>query len=78
MTYGWAIILIIIVIGALFFMGVFEPARQDYNNYHSETKAFKSEKYSCDLYLEYNNTSGISNITLLNCILRKVETTKIE
>ena len=52
---------------SLFIMGVFECPKEV--NYSSETKAFKSDKYTCDLYLEYDNET-IVNISLIDCIKR--------
>jgi uncharacterized protein (UPF0333 family) len=67
LTYGWAILIIIVVVGALFMMGVFKTSPQE--DYNSETKAFRTEEYACDLYLEYEG-NRLMNITLLDCIKR--------
>lgn len=66
MMYGWAILIIIVVVGALFTMGVFKtPSYQE--DYSSETKAFRTDEYACDLYIQYENDM-VTNITLVDCI----------
>jgi len=58
----------IFVIVLFFFIGYlyghYSPTTEQY---HSETKAFKSSSYTCDLYLEYSENE-IQNITLLECV----------
>jgi len=62
LTYGWAIVIIIVVVGALFVL-------QSQVDYESETKAFRTDEYACDLYIEYENDMLV-NITLVDCIKR--------
>ena len=56
---------IIIIFGILINLGVFKVRSQE--NYSSETKAFETDEYICDLYIEYDN-HVVTNITLIDCI----------
>ena len=61
--YYWAILIIIVLMG-VFLIVVLSLSKGDY---HTETKAYFNEKYSCDLYLEYEGNC-IKNISLLDCL----------
>jgi hypothetical protein len=67
MSYGWVILLILIIAGVLAYYGL--NPKGFLNQYHSETKAFDvSQHMRCDFYLEYRNDKLI-NVTKTDCIV---------
>jgi hypothetical protein len=57
MTYGWALLVMIIVIGILFYLGLFSPKT-------GTICSFSNPGFSCYTYKLTSNTSNVSGIIL--------------
>ncbi len=55
-TYGWALLVLVIVIGVLMATGVFSPA-----NFQPEECNFQPD-FPCQSYIAYNDASGQTNL----------------
>ena len=64
MTYGWAILVVLVVIGALAYFGVLDPSK------FLPTKCTLTAGYTCDQYL---GTDGVFQIRLTNGAGRQIE-----
>lgn len=60
MTYGWAILIIIVVMGALYQMGVFDEAQEPQKLYPEIDIGFE-----CPEFLEWENVTYKINCMLL-------------
>jgi hypothetical protein len=57
MTYGWAVLIMLVVIGVLFYLGIFNP-------HTIATCSFASSGFTCYAYKITSNTSGLGGLIL--------------
>lgn len=60
MTYGWAILIIVVVLAALFYMGVFTPSPGE------SCKFAPGSALACKSFKIYNQTTGISAFLIVD------------
>lgn len=56
-TYGWAVLIMLVVVGALYYLGIFSPRT-------ITTCTFQNAGFACNAYKLTWNTSGASGIIL--------------